>query len=291
MTILTPTYNRVHLLPRLYQSLCAQSNFDFEWLIIDDGSTDETSSYIASLTHSPFPIHYYKKENGGKHTALNFSHPYIQGTFVGIVDSDDWLVSSAVETIHRDWDNYAHNTKIGVISYLRQFNQGGFMSLMAPTDPYLSNHIKYRINQNVSGDQFEVVRTSVFTQYKFPVFTNEHFMPEGSLWGYIALHYQTVYRNVALYCGDYLPDGLTKAGRALRLKNPQGMFFTCIALLNAPINWKKRIKLYLLLGIYGLSAKYSLIQMFKQVPSGILLLITLPASAILFVYWKVKYLC
>ena len=94
ITILTPTFNRAHLLPRLFESLTHQTDFDFEWLVIDDGSTDGTSDLFAGNTFlsAPFPIRYYRQENGGKHCALNAGVKQAKGDFIFIADSDDWLL-------------------------------------------------------------------------------------------------------------------------------------------------------------------------------------------------------
>ena len=128
ITVLTPSYNRANLLPLLFDSLCQQTSFDFEWLIIDDGSRDNTADVVRTFITDKFPIHYYYKENGGKHTAMNFSHPYIKGNLLFIVDSDDVLTPDAIETIQKDWSEYGKNKKIGVLSYTIQLPSGGLMS-------------------------------------------------------------------------------------------------------------------------------------------------------------------
>ena len=81
LTIITPTYNRADFLDRCFASLCAQSCYDFEWIVVNDGSTDHTDSVMQKITSSaaPFPIQYIQKKNGGKHTALNAAHPHIRG--------------------------------------------------------------------------------------------------------------------------------------------------------------------------------------------------------------------
>ena len=97
LTVLTPTYNRVHTLPACFGSLSRQTRTEFEWIVVDDGSTDGTEEYFAGLPERPFPVRYIKKENGGKHTALNAAHPFIHGKYVLILDSDDSLTPDAVE--------------------------------------------------------------------------------------------------------------------------------------------------------------------------------------------------
>src|SRR5699024_9586929 len=103
LTVLTPTYNRGELLQKIYQSMLEQSNQNFQWLIIDDGSSDNTEEIVESLKvnhRSNFIITYEKKANGGKHTALNFAHPYILGEYVMVLDSDDYLISQGIQKIY-----------------------------------------------------------------------------------------------------------------------------------------------------------------------------------------------
>ena len=99
VTVLTPTYNRASYLEKLWDSLCKQTNKDFQWLIIDDGSMDDTQDIVAKFKTQEFLVEYHKKENGGKHTALNYAHPFIRGELVIIVDSDDYLDLNVVECL------------------------------------------------------------------------------------------------------------------------------------------------------------------------------------------------
>ena len=101
LTVLTPTYNRCHTLPRLFKSLCEQSHFDFEWLVVDDGSTDGTEQWLEScqLQDVRFPVRSIAQVNGGKHAALNAGVQAAQGDWVFIVDSDDLLTEDAVESV------------------------------------------------------------------------------------------------------------------------------------------------------------------------------------------------
>ena len=86
ITIITPTYNREECLKKCWDSLCQQSFTRFQWLIIDDGSNDKTEEVVKGfIENSKFQIEYHKKKNGGKHTALNYSHPYIKGKYVAIL--------------------------------------------------------------------------------------------------------------------------------------------------------------------------------------------------------------
>ena len=101
ITVLTPTYNRAATLPRLYESLKGQESYDFEWIVVDDGSIDHTRELVSSWIHDKagFPIKYLRKENGGKHRALNYAMPYVKTAYTFIVDSDDYITSDAIKKI------------------------------------------------------------------------------------------------------------------------------------------------------------------------------------------------
>lgn len=129
LTIITTAYNRQAEIKKLYESLTRQTCMDFQWLVIDDGSTDQTEEWFRNLTaHEggsvPFEIEYHRKENGGKHTALNFSHPYIKGKWMTIVDSDDFLTDDAVETIVSKWRELEDDESIGGITFQKR-QRGG----------------------------------------------------------------------------------------------------------------------------------------------------------------------
>lgn len=114
LTILTPTYNRGEYLERVYNSLVAQTDQNFEWLLIDDGSTDNTEEVVRKLAKKnehAFSFRCYFKPNGGKHTALNYGARYAAGDIVLILDSDDYLTSDAVASVYEYWEQYKHNKK------------------------------------------------------------------------------------------------------------------------------------------------------------------------------------
>ena len=120
VSIITPAYNRADLLPRCFESLQKQTCKDFEWLVIDDGSTDNTSEVIERFkqTEDAFPIRYVWKRNGGKHTALNLSHSMISGSFCFVLDSDDILIPTAIEEIISAWDQWKLDGEVGRIVFL-----------------------------------------------------------------------------------------------------------------------------------------------------------------------------
>ena len=110
LTIFTPTYNRMELLKNLYSSLKNQTNKNFIWFIVDDGSTDNTKQLVNELKNEAvLNISYVKKENGGKNTAMDYAHSNCETEFIACVDSDDYLTENAVEEIYKDFITYSND--------------------------------------------------------------------------------------------------------------------------------------------------------------------------------------
>jgi len=252
LSIVTPTFNRENTLTRVYNSLLNQSNKQFEWLIIDDGSIDNTKKLCKTfINKNLIKVSYYQKTNGGKHTALNFSHKYISGDLVLILDSDDYLKEDAVELILSDWHNYSMNSEICGLSYLKCIKNGRIVGKEYYANYMIDDFINVRINDNNFGDKCEVIRTDIFKKYPFPVFKDEKFLGEGYLWGLIAYKYKTVYINKVIYVCDYLEGGLTKSGRKLRINNPYGGMAHALIYINKKVKLKYRLKNIILYYCYA----------------------------------------
>ncbi len=291
VSIITPTYNRGNLLKNVYESLKKQSNRNFEWIIIDDGSTDDTESVVKKIldAHDDFDIFYEKKENGGKHTALNEAHKYIQGEYVLILDSDDTLIANAVEQILANWEKYKSDSDIGVITFLRG------KSIENPIC-YVKNEkipldlLKHKRVCVYGNDCCEVIRSDLFKKYPFPVFEGEKFMSEGVLWHRVGLTHKCIYINRVIYICEYLEGGLTKSGKKLRINNPLG------GMLNSVLNMDKknyfilRIKNAMLYDCYGFFAKFSPLRILtNEKEYRVLKAICLVPGFFIYKYWKKKY--
>lgn len=251
VTILTPLYNRSEFIDRLYSCLCTQTVKDFQWLIIDDGSRENSGDKFAELEKTaPFCVEYHYKENGGKHTALNFAHPFIKSDYVLILDSDDTLTPDAVETVCEYIKKYSDDKSIGVFSFQRGKDREHPLVEYACQEE-ISDHVGYRINGNRPGDSCEVVRTEVLREYPFPVFEGEKFLSEAHLWIKSAEKYKTVYVRKVIYINDYQKGGLTDSGHRMRRTCPLGGMYTQKLGLDKRFSLKYRIKRAVLLLYYG----------------------------------------
>lgn len=285
LTILTPTYNRAYILPNAYESLRAQTNKNFEWLIVDDGSIDNTKAVVEGFGKQ-LDIKYIYKENGGKHTALNIGFKYARGKYMIILDSDDCLTSDAVETILSYWKKYENNLKLSSVSFLKGYINGECVGNKYYKDEFISNHIECRINHNIMGDKSEVFRSKILKEYSFPVFEGEKFIPEGVIWNKIGKKYDTLYVNKIIYLCEYLDDGLTKNSRYIHINSPNGCRQNANELLSARINFKVRIKQGILYCAYSRLAQKSLCDTVRECNSrGMALLCYLP-SFVLYLKWK-----
>ena len=290
LTILTPSYNRGKLLKKCYNNLIKQTNKHFEWLIIDDGSIDDTQSIVDEfLKEDKIQIRYIYKENGGKHTALNIGFKEARGELTIIVDSDDILVLDAVEIIDKTWSQYRGSKDISSISFLRCYSNGDIIGDKFPSDYFISNHIDCRINMGIDGDKSEVYVTKILNKYQFPVFEGEKFLSEGIVWTQIGRSYKCVYINKAIYITEYLDGGLTRSGRTLRIKCPLGGMLNSKDYLHKDIKLIIRIKQMLLYQCYGFFAKKSIFEMIDDCEYKILYTLCIPGGYLLHKYWKFKY--
>lgn len=289
LTIITPTYNRKNNLRKCYESLKNQTMTCFKWLIIDDGSMDATDQLVKewSKKSNPFFIEYHYKKNGGKHTALNYSHPFIDSELIMILDSDDYLLPDAVETICYDWEKYKNNKKISGITYLRGKTKDQPLAEKFPDNEIVSNSVYYRNKYNLKGDYCEIIRTECFKSYKFPEFEGERFLTEGCLWNTLAEKYLMVFRNSIIYICEYLDGGLTKTGRMLRISNPQGGLYQASIQLKKFYPLKIRIKsAWAFIAYSKFAGKFSLKSLILN-KNAILLLFNLPFGLLTYEIWKV----
>lgn len=288
LTIVTPVYNRADLLKRCWESLNGQTNKDFEWIIVDDGSTDHTEEVVKAFLPSDFPVVYVKKENGGKHTALNASHEHVHGKYVLILDSDDCLVDTAVQQIQEGWQGFDDNQEVGIVTFLKGASVDD-PSCMAADEGVPVDIMRYQRRCIHSSDCCEVIRSELYLKYPFPVFEGERFISEGALWNRVSFTHKCVYINHVVYLAEYLEGGLTKSGRALRIRNPRGGMFTANLNANRKNFLKRRIKNGLLYTCYSRFAGVSISEMLEQTDSKLLMLCCYPAGWLLYLYWKRKF--
>lgn len=227
-TIFTPTYNRKDLIINLYESLCNQEVKNFEWLVVDDGSTDGTEELFKILCEKQngFDIIYKKKENGGKHRAVNYGLDYANGEVFAIVDSDDFLTTNATKKIKEYFDDIARNNPDNK-KFAGVVGQKCYENNTAVGTTFVENVIDAKSTErrkyNITGDKFEVYYTEVLKENRFPEIEGEKFMTEAILWTRIATKgYYLRWHKDNIYVCEYLEGGLTDSRESMIEKSPKG---------------------------------------------------------------------
>ena len=289
ITIITPTYNGAECLKKCCNSLCQQVFTDFQWLIIDDGSTDNTGTVVSEfIEKSSFQIDYHKKENGGKHTALNYSHPYVRGKYMAILDSDDTLTPDALAKLINAWEKYENHPEVGQIIFLRGKSKNEPICYVAHPDTIVDSFKEPRIP--VTGrDCFDSYKTELFINHPFPVFEGEKFIGEGAAFFFIELESKAVYINDVIYLCEYRDDGLTKAGRSMRINNPLGGMYNSKVYMNSQLPISTRVKKGVLYGCYSYLAGKSFSDAISNNEYKFLTAVTYIPGMFLAKYWKNKY--
>ncbi len=228
LTVLTPAYNRAYIMHNAYESLKRQSCFDFEWIIVDDGSSDNTEELCQKwiAEENEFSIKYYKQQNGGKHRAVNFGVSVSNGEYILILDSDDYLTDNAVERIMYWLGTIKDKADIAGVVGLRGHEDGTALGNALPSE-YLDITSLQRKKYGLMSDKAEVYSKEIMTKYPFPEFEGEKFLGEAASWDRIARDgHKLRYFNEIIYMCEYIEDGLTKNLTNLTYaKNFQGFVY------------------------------------------------------------------
>ena len=201
-TVFTATYNRANRILGVYNSLKGQTFKDFEWLVIDDGSTDNTEELIKEWQqNSEFPIRYLKKENGGKHTAYNFGIPKARGEFLLTLDSDDTCVPEALQVFYEAWQGIPDKERFSAVTANCFDENGDLIGTPYPRDFLDSDSIELRYIHKVKGEKWGFQKTEIMLKYPFPEPDGLKLIPENIVWDAISLDYKTrfINRNLRQY--------------------------------------------------------------------------------------------
>ena len=277
ITVFTPTYNRAYLLPRCYESLCRQTSDAFEWIIVDDGSMDNTAEVVRGFmtdiqessgaasetnpettskstpegTYKPFSgiaknhtfrITYQRQPNGGKHRAINRGVNLAQGELFLILDSDDYLTDDAIQQVVDHYLPIADNKRCGGLGALKALHNGGIIFPEYVKGEEDIPHLQLCYGRGCISDKCEVHRTSVQKEFPFPEIEGETFCPEALVENRISTKYFLHYFDTAICRCEYLDDGLTKKIVQIRMESPIASMLTYAELTRYPIPWHQRIK-------------------------------------------------
>ena len=260
-TIFTPTYNRAYTLSILYNSLKNQTCKDFEWLIVDDGSTDNTCELVREYIkeEKKFPINYYKKENGGKPRAINYGIKLAKGKYFLMID----LVDNAVANMKNWCKEIDKDERFVGVGAARGYEKNVYIKGVEPLvnkNGYIDATNLQRERYNLDADMTEAYKTNIFKKYPMAEWSGENFAPEQIALNEIALAgYKLRWHKDIICICKYLPDGLTKGSFELERKNPMGYAMMYNHMLKYPDSLKNKYHAacqHIALSLYGKHPKY-----------------------------------
>ena len=286
LTIFTPTYNRAHTLERTYQSLCAQTCKDFEWLIIDDGSTDDTSKIVAQwITEGKITVRYIYQTNQGMHGAHNTAYKNISTYLNTCIDSDDYMPIDAVEKIINFWSQYGSNKYAGFIGLDYNIN-GEVIGTKFPYDVKETTLTDFYLSGG-KGDKKIVYRTDIIQKYpEYPLFEGEKYVGLAYKYMLIDKDYKLLTLNEPLVIVEYQHDGSSSSMYHQYWNNPRGFAFYRKTEMIVTPSVKRRLMSSIHYVSSSIIAKdWSFI---KKSPKKFITLLTLIPGAFLYLFIRYK---
>lgn len=265
LTVFTATYNRYNQLSNLYRSLLLQDFKDFEWLIVDDGSTDDTEKLIETfIQEKKITIHFHKQANAGKMVAYNHAVNVAKGAFFICIDSDDELVENILSKVHEAYTSIQSKEDCVGLGYLvvdKKTNE--IVGTPYPHNPLLCSYYEMMHQYKVQGDKQLMFKTKIIKEYPFPVQQGEKFITEAVVYNRISSKYKMLFINERAALVQYNEDGYSKNFWKIAYTNPQGWRLYYQELYA----WEP--SLYNVYGycLYSFMAKVSFMTMMAQHPS------------------------
>jgi glycosyltransferase involved in cell wall biosynthesis len=266
-TVLTPAYNRPHTLGRVYDSLRSQSLKDFEWLIIDDSTTDDVQTVVQPWLSEPGTfVRYIKQKNSGKHVAHNNGVMQAKGEFTIILDDDDMLTPTALEKFLLHWNNIPEAQRAsfsGVAGLCTNFDTGELLGGKFPQDVLDSDTIAINYIYHLGDDRQGFTRTDILREHLFPTFNGEKYITEGIIWNRISRQYKIRFVNEIVCVKQY---GMTNSivGHLSRSPNATSTYYQELLEVPYPFSVTTRAKLHAGYVRYALHAQRPLGRVIKE---------------------------
>lgn len=245
ISIVTATYNREELLHKLYESLTQQTCQDFEWIVVDDGSHDNTLEVLSKFHNDDkININYFHQYNSGKHVAINNAVKNSKHKFVFIVDSDDHLPEDAIKKIKErieEFNSLPNSKELAGICFLKGDNKGKVIGSSLEHNT-VCNYLDYRYRHHITGDKAEVFRRKILLEFPFPEYKDEKFCPEALIWNRIAKKYNMYFCNDTVYHCEYLQGGQTDNIYKIRKESPKATLTYYYELYNSPVPYSTKVK-------------------------------------------------
>ena len=241
ITVYTPTYNRAFCLHQVYDSLLKQDAKDFKWIIIDDGSSDNTKELVDQwIAQNNFEIRYVYKSNGGMLSAHNSAHAVLDTELCVCIDSDDFVPDGGIQTILNFWNKYRDDQTVAGIVGLDCYKNGNIIG-----DSFTKTNVKAKYSElsKVTGDKKFVYRSSVIREFgPYPVFEGEKFPAQDYLYRKIDSKYDLIATNEIFCVVEYLPDGNSFNKISSYLKNPNGFMMYRVYRMETESSIKEQLR-------------------------------------------------
>lgn len=251
ISILTATYNRSRELENLYSSLVINSNsdIDFEWLIMDDGSTDKTKIIVENfIKQNIIKIDYHYQKNKGKMDAINNLMPYVTGDIMLVCDSDDYLITGALDIIKKHKDKLLGDENVYALVFLKQTEKGKISGNKFPETNYRSDMFSLYFREKMTGEKILVFKTEIRKKFRHELEADEKFVTEARMYHKMDLDYDIIGINEAIMViSDYRKDGYTKNIKDIFKANPLGYYEYFKEILEMDlkgVSFKKKMYIY-----------------------------------------------
>lgn len=285
LTIFTPTYNRAYILNQCYTALKKQTNKDFVWLIVDDGSSDNTKEVVKEFqAEDIIEIKYIYQKNGGKYKAINTAVINCETELFSFLDSDDYYKEDTVQTFFDCIEEVKTQNVAGVVG--RRCNPNGdIVGNRVEIQKGIINFDKLVLKYNFSGDTCRMYKTDILKRFLYPEIQDK-FIPENVMLSKIDLEYDIYFINKALSVSEYLEDGYTKSYKKLLSKNPKGYLLSLNQSIVARQGIKNKLKAILSYITWGkrhkekqlfIKCNNKLLYIIAILPAYLLLLLGMPS--------------
>lgn len=291
VTVLSMCYNKADTIQRCYESLRRQTCLDFEWIIVNDGSTDNVLEIASSFKDDLFPIKFINKANEGIAPTWNRGVKESSGEYIFRVDPDDFIYEDAIQIIVEYSAQVEADSSLCGLVFLSTFEDRSLVGYHPFTEEVVrSNFIEFRIKYKAVGDRAEVCKRSVFIKNPWPNYPQEKFYPESVMWNSIACKYDALYIQKAIYIREYGDTCISANNSAVMRRNPLGYMDSMVSHLRIlstyPLNWY-RFKRAFRAGCnyfrYGMYSDMKLGKMVGRLPLYYALLTTIPGVVMHFV--------
>jgi glycosyltransferase involved in cell wall biosynthesis len=285
ITVFTTTYNRAHTLPFVYESLLRQTSNDFEWLVVDDGSSDETKVLVSEwILLNKITIRYIKQTNMGMVAGHNTAHQNIHTELNVCIDSDDYMPDNGVEIILSEWLENKNDNLMGLVA-LDSYKSGEIIGTKLPENVKSATFSELLHKHKIRGDKKYVLRTDLIKKHlPYPYIKGEKFPAPSYLYLILEQKYKFLLVNQIICIVEYLPDGNSMNKLKQYKESPNAFAIYRIAKMNFAYNYRDKFRN----AVHYIASKFlgNRKNIFRDSSHKITLLFAFPFGVLLYLYIK-----